>query len=663
MKIKPAVIFAFLLCSFHLPAQTITFPLQMEAQAFKDSLVHVFNYPIKFNSTEDIEDQLYTRFPWLKAIDNHRRYHLSLRFEGEDLLAGYGYLKHIQLTSINTVNDQAFGNYAPINLPFATFNTGDAYTISELNDKSGFRKVNALELDYYRRHYILPDGYDEAGIILQVIKEDPKEYRSIKRPDGIKFDKDGSEVITGYIIQRINKADFDEDNNLNFSDQDWKHLDDLQHRHFATFFYNKYINYFQKYNIDRAGLEPIIANDYLLKGDKAPDLDAAVADYQLRTKVPKFYEQLREKYQLVGSYGFDEANEAFVSSLIYPCLEGDCNYGEGTVDMGKTTFTGTFKNSFGITGVLTEKSSGIKIKVNFNTHSKLLSSGEYISDPNLKATFKIKNDSIFFDVDTKTFSYVGTTKGLSGRSGIINGIHTVKKENLLEIYTYRNGLADSKSATIRERSVGEFEYTGAFKQVEGEIFPFGNGRISFPYYSTESVPIHVTGNLFDAIQASPEAMKLLVSIFEANKEINTPYLKNWYQDYLKLKDANRYATIQKYSDDELVKYVFWENEKKLKYLKTAHGTLSDLINRDWRDERSPKAILLINLKDSPSNFCLRSQNGQVANVKYTFDEQCVSFEKRGDVREIRLKVLTTNPYQIKLICEDCNADDYYAIVF
>ncbi|MCB0502218.1 MAG: hypothetical protein KDD32_06010 [Bacteroidetes bacterium] len=663
MKIKPAVIFAFLLCSFHLPAQTITFPLQMEAQAFKDSLVYVFNHPIKFNSTEDIEDQLYTRFPWLKAIDNHRRYHLSLRFEGEDLLAGYGYLKHIQLTSVNTVNDQAFGNYAPIDLPFATFNTGDAYTISELNDKSGFRKVNALELDYYRRHYILPDGYDEAGIILQVIKEDPKEYRSIKRPDGIKFDKDGSEVITGYIIQRINKADFDEDNNLNFSEQDWKHLDDLHRRHFATFFYNKYIDYFQKYNIDRAGLEPIIANDYLLKGDKAPDLDAAVADYQLRTKIPKFYEQLREKYQLVGSYGFDEANEAFVSSLIYPCLEGDCNYGEGTVDMGKTTFTGTFKNSFGTIGVLTEKSSGIKIKVNFNTYSKLLSSGEYISDPNLKATFKIKNDSIFFDVDTKTFSYVGTTKGLSGRSGIISGIHTVKKENLLEIYTYRNGLADSKSATIRERSVGEFEYTGAFKQVEGEIFPFGEGRISFPYYSKESVPIHVTGNLFDAIQASPEAMKLLVSIFEANKEINTPYLKNWYQDYLKLKDANRYATIQKFTDDELVKYVFWENDKKLKYLKTAHGTLSDLINRDWRDERSPKAILLINLKDGPSNFCLRSQNGQVANVKYTFDEQCVSFEKRGDVQEIRLKVLTTNPYQIKLICEDCNADDYYAIVY
>jgi hypothetical protein len=661
MKIKYLIIFCFLLKALSLQSQSVRFPIQWEAQALKDSLIAVFNYPVDPNIRQGFTDQLYARFPWLKALDEQRRYRVSLNFEYYDLLAGHGYLNSMEISSVNVINDKPIGDFAPIDLYFGSFHTGDAYTTSELNKKSGFREVSKVETrySYYKTDYLLPDGYDQVGIIFQVKSEDPKNYRFITRPDGTKFDKEGGKVITGYFIKRIKKIDFDnEDNDLGFTQEDWKQLDDLQHRYFASYFYNKHISYFQKYQIDRVTLEPIIANQYILPGEAAPDLNAAVAEYQLRKKIPAMYDELQQTFMLVGPYGFDDANNAMISSLIYPCIEGDCNYGEGTVDMGKTTFKGTFANSLATVGVLSEKSSGIQIKVNFNKETMLLSGGEYISDPNLRATFQIKSDGIYFDVDTKSFSYVGTTKGLSGRSGLVDGIYTRKKEDYLEIYSYKDGVQDIYTATIRERTLGEYEYTGACKQVGDDIYPYGKGRISFPYYSSASVPIEVTGNLFEAILDSPEAMELLISIFEKNKEITTPYLKNWYQEYVQLKDANRYATIQKLSDEELIKFVFMENENKFKNLNIAHGNLSDLLHRDWRHGYGSKTILLINKKDSPSSLCISSQND-----RYQFDEQCVSFEKRGDVQIIRIKTLTEEPSQFKLICEDCNVDDYYAVMY
>lgn len=665
MKKKSIIFLILLFWSFHLQSQTITFPIQMDSQAFKDSLIALFNYPVKPKSPEGFSDQLFARFPWIKIINNHPRYHLSFSFEGDDLLAGYGHLKSIQISSVNSVNGRSLGDYAPISFPFATFNTGEVFTTAELNKKNGFRNVSTLQSGYYRINYFLPDGYDKAGIIFQVVKEDPKEYKSVTRPDGAKFDKDGSDVISGYIIRKIEREDFDEDSNLDFSEKDWEDLDALQRSYFANYFFNKHIAYFQKYSIEREVLEPIIAGKYLLKSEKEPDLDAAVASYKFQQKVPEYYELLQAEYKLLGPFGIDEANNSMISSTIYPCIDGNCIFGEGTVDMGKTTYTGTFDNSFATSGIITEKSSDIKIKVNFRTgNSKQLAKGEYLSDPNLTASFIRKNDSIYFDVDTPTFSYVGTTKGLSGRSGIVDGIHTIKKETHLEIYTYKNGIADSKSATIRERSVGEFEYTGAFKQSEeGDIYPFGEGRVGFPYFSDETVPITVTSTLFEAIQESPEAMGLLVSIFAEQEEINTPYFKKWHQEYLSLVDANRYEMIQKLSDEELVGYVLRENEKKLKYLNVANGNLSELINRDWIRENGSWTIMLINKKDGPSSLCLRTQTGGIAQVRYNYDEKCVSFEKRGDVMEVDLKFLREGRTQIKLICDDCSVDDYYAIAF
>ncbi len=665
MKKKSIIFLILLFWTFRLQSQTITFPIQMDSQAFKDSLITLFNYPVKPKSPEGFSGQLFARFPWVKTIDNHPRYHLSFSFEEDDLLAGYGHLNSIQISSVNSVNGRTLGDYATITLPFESFNTGDVYTVSELDSKSGYRKINTLDYGYYRKHYFLPDGYDKAGIIFQVVKEDPKEYRSVTRPDGAKFDKDGGDVISGYIIRKIVREDYDEESNLDFSEKDWKRLDALQRSYFANYFFNKHIDYFEKYSIEREILEPIIAGKSLIEGEKEPDLDAAVAAYRFQQKVPEYYELLKAEYKLLGPFGIDEANNAMVSSTIYPCIDGNCIYGEGTVDMGKTTYTGTFANSFATTGIITEKSSGIKIKVNFRPgNSKQLANGEYISDPNLTASFIRKNDSIYFDVDTPTFSYVGTTKGLSGRSGIVDGIHTIKKETHLETYTYKNGIADSKSATIRERSVGEFEYTGAFKQSEeGDIYPFGEGRVGFPYFSDETVPITVTSTLFEAIQESPEAMELLVGIFAKQKEINTPYLKKWHQQYLSLVEANRYETIQKLSDEELIQYVFMENEKKFKYLNLARGNLSELINRDWIREYDSWTIMLINKKDGPSSFCLKTQTGGIAQVKYTYDEKCVNFEKRGDVMELNLKVLSKGRTLIKLICDDCNVDDYYAIAY
>ncbi|MCB0509648.1 MAG: hypothetical protein KDC82_02715, partial [Bacteroidetes bacterium] len=529
--------------------------------------------------------------------------------------------------------------------------------------KNGYRKISAVELSYYTRNYFLPDNYDKAGIIFQLLSTDAKEYRSIQRPDGRKFDKEERDVITGSIIQKMIEEDFEEDNNLNFSKRDWEYLDLQKRNHFAHYFYTQNLDYFKKNQINAELLIPIIANSYLKKGKDYPNLEAAVKDYKLRMDAPITYDLLQKEYKLLGLYGIDEANNCYLSSLVFPCLEGNCNFGEGTVDMGKTSFSGSFINGFASSGVITEKNSGIKIKVDFDPTTKLLKSGEYISDPRLKASFTRKLDGIYFDVDTKSFSYQGTTMGLSGRSGILTGKHTIKKEDFYEIYNYNKGEVDLLSATLREASVGEFEYTGAYKMLEGNLIPFGKGRISFPYYSKESAAIEVKGNLFDAIQASPEAMKILFSIFEKNKEINTPYLKLWHEQYLSIQDANRYAIIQELSNEDLLKFVYKENESKLKNLKIAHGSLSDLINRDWRDAYSPKSILLISKKDGVSNFCLRSQNGSSASVKYNFDNKCVAFEKRGDVQEISLKVLTSAPYQIDLVCDGCNPDNYFAIFY
>ncbi|NVJ48491.1 MAG: hypothetical protein HWE07_15250 [Cytophagia bacterium] len=135
-------IITIILCSsfYQLRAQRIEFPLNMDAQAFKDSLVEVFNYPIYAKSKIEDDDKVFARFPWLKAIDDHPRYSVSFGYDKDDLIVGYKYMRGFSIKAENWSKGNLIGDYATFNLPFENFNAIDSYTKMKFTVEMASRK-------------------------------------------------------------------------------------------------------------------------------------------------------------------------------------------------------------------------------------------------------------------------------------------------------------------------------------------------------------------------------------------------------------------------------------------------------------------------------------------------------------------------------------------
>lgn len=672
-------IITIILCSSfcQLRAQRIEFPLNMDAQAFKDSLVEVFNYPIYAKSKIEDDDKVFARFPWLKAIDDHPRYSVSFSYDKDDLIVGYKYMIGFSIKAENWSRGNLIGDYATFNLPFENFNTIDSYTEDEIYSRDGFKKIYHLLGGYMEENYILPDGYRDIGILLKPIYYPASTYKSVTRPDGLKFDRKGSHVIVGYIFKRIMKSDFPDENNLNYTDRDYQRTDSIRNKHFARFFYKLNTKFFTERGIEQNRIEDIVANQHLLKGEKDLNWRAVMRDYNERKQVDSLFNTKKNKYTLAGLYGLDEANNIFIHSDVFDCIKGNCDFGEGTVDMGKTTFTGIFKNGFGISGILSEKSSGKKLKINQSQATRNLNDGEYLTGEDQKVSFYRKYDTIYFNVDTPKFTYVGTTKAFTADGGLMDGLLTQKKEDVLEIFTYRNGELDTQIATLRAKGAGEYEYTGPYKIVDGNMVPFGKGIIKYPMYSSMSAEIEVTGNLFDAMLESPKSKGLLTNIFNQHDYIGSKVLGKWHKQYLEQKDAERYKFIQTLSNEDLLKFAYKENEYYYNNNKAAVGAFSEFILGKGLSPNGNLEITLINKEDVKASVCIsviqaKDNGGNKKDPKTgrwvrdidpyaEADKGCFNFQKRGDVRTLTLKADTKVPYTFRISCEDCSKGDYYVI--
>lgn len=652
--------------------------MNMDAQAFKDSLVEVFNYPIYAKSKIEDDDKVFARFPWLKAIDDHPRYSVSFGYDKDDLIVGYKYMTGFSIKAENWSRGNLIGDYATFNLPFEDFNTQGAYTRDELLGGGGFLKIyKSYGGSSYREDYILPIEYDEIGIILRPDYASANTYKSVTRPDGLKFDKKGSSVIVGYTFQRILRNKFNGESNLHFTDKDWQRTDSIRNKHIARFFYELNTKYFTEHGIEQNLIEDIIANAHLIEGEKDLNWKNVLKDYNERKQVDSLFNTKKNKYTLAGLYGLDEANNIFIHSDVFDCIKGNCDFGEGTVDMGKTTFTGIFKNGFGISGILSEKSSGKKLKINQSLATRSLNDGEYLTEEDQKVSFYRKYDTIYFNVDTPKFTYVGTTKAFTADGGLLDGQLTQKKEDVLEIFTYRNGELDTQTATLRAKGAGEYEYTGPYKVVDGNMVPFGKGIIKYPMYSSMSAEIEVTGNLFDAMLQSPKSKGLLNTIFRHNDYIGSKVLGKWHKQYLEQKDAERYKLIQTLSNEDLLKFAYKENEYYYDNNKAATGAFSEFILGKGLSPNGNLEITLINKEDVKASVCIsiiqaKDNGGNKKDPKTgqwvrdidpfaEADKGCFYFQKRGDVRTLTLKADTKVPYTFRISCEDCSKGDYYVI--
>ena len=676
---KKCILIIILICSFYPSrAQEIQFPLNMNAQAFKDSLVTVFNHPFLPKTKEGFASQAFTKFPWLKTIDDHPRYKVSLHFESDakDLIIGYGYILNVSIEAINSVNGKMRGDYAPVSLPMTSFNTGSYYTENELLRLDHFRKI--YRITYGRQeNFILSDDYAEVGLLIKPIYSDPKEYKTVIRPDGRKFDKDGGYVIVGYKFSRITKQDFEVENNLKFEEADWKRLDSIRNKHFSRYIYNLNVKYFTKRKIEQDLIEDIIANMYVEKSEKGIDWKPVLADLRNRQLVDSIFNAKKNQYALAGQYSLDKANNVFISSEVFECIAGDCKYGEGTVDMGNTTFTGTFRNSFAISGILSEKNSTRRLKINLSQESFNLVDGEYLTKEGESITLERKNDTIYYNIDIPTLTYIGTSKALSSVGGLLDGTITLKKDEVLEIYTYVNGQVDEKTATLRAKGAGEYEYTGPYKMVDGNMVPFGKGIIKYPMYTNKSAEIEVTGSLYDAMLESPESKKLLTSIFAQNSYIGSPVLGKWHKQYLEQKDAERYKFIQTLSNEDLLNYVYQKNSYYYNNNNAAVGEIAELLLGNGFSSNGNLNITLISKTDVESSICIsviqeKDNGGNKKDPKTgewirdvdpfaVADKGCFYFKKRGDVSSLTLKVKPKVPYSFKAVTNDGTKGEYYAI--
>lgn len=674
-------ILTLILCTsfYQLKAQNIQFPLNMDAQAFKDSLVALFNHPFIPKTKEGFTTQAFTKFPWLKAIDDHPRYKVSLHFESDskELIIGYSYVLNVTIRAINSKNGNMIGDYAPVSLPMTGFNTGSYYNENELLILDHFRKIYRVGWGAIEEDFILPDDYAAIGLLINPIYSYAKEYKTVMRPDGRKFDKNGSYVIEGYKFSRIMKIDFDGRNNLNFEEADWKRIDSIRNSHFSRYLYNLNVKYFTKHKIEQDLIEDIVANLYVVKSEKGIDWKPVLVDLRNRQLVDSIFNAKKNQYVLAGLHSLNEANNVFISSDIFACIAGDCKYGEGTVDMGKTTFTGEFRNSFAISGILSEKSSGRKIKINQSLESFNLNDGEYLTGEDQKVSFYRKYDTIYFNVDTPKFTYVGTTKAFTADGGLLDGLLTQKKEDVLEIFTYRNGELDTQTATLRAKGAGEYEYTGPYKIVDGNMVPFGKGIIKYPMYSVQSAEIEVTDNLYDAMLESPESKRLLTNIFSQNSYIGSKVLGKWHKQYLAQKDAERYKFIQTLSNEDLLKYVYQKNSYYYNNNKAAVGGIAELLLGNGFSPNGNLNITLISKTDVKSSICIsvvqaKDNGGNKKDPKTgqwvrdidrfaEADKGCFYFEKRGDVRTHTLKVEPKVPYSFKAQANDGAKGDYYVI--